>query len=509
MKRFSLAPLLERPAIALGLVLALALAVRLLGIASRPIWYDEAFSVLFSEKGLAKMLVGTLAATGNAAAEEHPLLYYVLLGGWMHVFGESVVAVRALSIVAGLLSVVLIWQLAHALFGLRAAVGAGLIAALSPYQVHYAQEIRMYVFLALWLLAATYAYWRGSHGGRAYWWLAFALFAALAQYTHNLAAFYLLALALWPVLRGDWRTAKWVLIAGVIALLLYLPWLVHLPAQFAKVDKSFWVERPAPYRIFTLFLYFVTNLPLLDWQLAAGLMISVLVVAVGLLHTIKAARARQPDAEQGIWLLYLAFFPAILLFLFSQWIPLYVERALLPSGAVFCIWLAWALLETRAPSGLRSIMACVILAGFGLGLYAHLVYAGGVYAPFRAVDEDIQSRLAPGDVVIHSSKLSMLPAVYFDRKLPQTFIGDPPGSPEDTLAPATQKVLGVQAQPDIQTAAGSAPRVWFLIFDESIQEYVDAGYSTHPQLAWLTQHYSLAGKRQWGTLQVYLFSKAP
>jgi hypothetical protein len=41
--------------------------VRCLGIGRRPIWYDEAFSILFSEKGLAAMLYGTLAATVHPA----------------------------------------------------------------------------------------------------------------------------------------------------------------------------------------------------------------------------------------------------------------------------------------------------------------------------------------------------------------------------------------------------------------------------------------------------------
>lgn len=38
------------------LILALAVLTRALGILSRPIWYDEAFSILFSAKGPAAML---------------------------------------------------------------------------------------------------------------------------------------------------------------------------------------------------------------------------------------------------------------------------------------------------------------------------------------------------------------------------------------------------------------------------------------------------------------------
>ncbi|PIZ25089.1 MAG: hypothetical protein COY47_07900, partial [Chloroflexi bacterium CG_4_10_14_0_8_um_filter_57_5] len=41
---------------------------------------------------------------------------------------------------------------------------ASVFVALAPFQVHYSQEIRMYSFLALWLMLATYAYARGAKG---------------------------------------------------------------------------------------------------------------------------------------------------------------------------------------------------------------------------------------------------------------------------------------------------------------------------------------------------------
>ena len=155
-------------------------------------------------------------------------------------------------------------------------------------------------------------------------------------------------------------------------------------------------------------------------------------------------------------------------------------------------------------------MLIVLLAfAFGLGLYNHVAFSGFPYAPYASIDSALSSNMQPGDVIIHSSKLSMLPAVYFGRRLPQTYIADPPGSPQDTLAPATQRVLGLLAQPDMSAAVGSAPRVWFIIFDESNQEYLDAGYAAHPQLAWLTERFSLVQERSSGTLRVYLFTRAP
>src|SRR5258708_6197329 len=255
----------------IAVMLAVALLGRILGIGSRPIWYDEAFSVLFSEKGFANMLIGTLTPTPAGAADIHPLGYYTLLWGWMRVFGESPIAVRMLSVIAGVTLVGVVYALTRELFGHRAALVAGTLAALSPFQIHYAQEIRMYVFMSLALLGATYCYWRGAKTHSWKWWIVFSVIAALAQYSHNLAAFYLVALALWPLFTRNWKTLKEVCLAGLLAVLLYLPWLIHLPSQFAKVSQAYWLDKPQPYRIFTVLLVFVTNLPLPANWLVGGL----------------------------------------------------------------------------------------------------------------------------------------------------------------------------------------------------------------------------------------------
>jgi mannosyltransferase len=490
-------------------VMVAAIITRLLGIASRPIWYDEAFAILFSEKGPAAMVAGTLTTTGSVAADVHPLGYYTLLWGWMRLFGESLVAVRLLSILAGLGIVAVIMLLARQLFNPPTALVAGALAALAPFQVHYSQEIRMYAFLCLWLMLATYAYWRLSHSSAWTWPLLFGLFAGLAQYTQNLAAFYLAALALWPLITRNWAALKRVALGTCLALLLYLPWLVHLPAQFARIDRGYWVLRPDFYRLLVLPVIFVVNLPLPQTLLAPGLFIGLSVTALALLRTFRAISQRQPTLQSGLWLLYLSFFPALLMFLVSQWKPVYLERALLPSGAIFLVWVAWALVEAQAINPLHILTAVLVVLGFGMGLYEHVAVSGGIYGPFHAMIQDLESRRQAGDVIIHSNKLSMLPAVYFDRTIPETYVADPPGSAEDTLAPATQQVLDLMAQPSIESAAAGADRIWFVIFDASNQEFMQAGYPRHPQLTWLMEHYTEVEQRNWDTMTVYLFEKAP
>jgi hypothetical protein len=314
-------------------------------------------------------------------------------------------------------------------------------------------------------------------------------------------------LAATPLFRKDWKTAKAVAAAGLLALLLYLPWLVNVPAQVTKINQAYWIERPSPTRLFTLLLFFTTNLPLPNSWLVIGLFIALATTAVALLQTLQASKKKIEGWDANLWALYLAFAPPILLFLFSQWKPIYLERALLSSGVMFCIWLAWALFHTTAPRLIQYSMAGIILLASAAGIYYHRIYEGFPYAPYAELDKSFDKAFSPGDLIVHSNKLSMLPSVYYDRTLPQTYIADDPGSGSDTLALSTQQVLGLEAQPDIQTATHNAKRIWFLIFDKSEQEYIQAGYPHHPQLTWLLEHYSLEEVKNWGELKVYLFSK--
>ena len=489
-------------------ILILASLVRLFGIASRPIWYDEAFAILFSEKGLGAMLYGTLAPTGAGSADIHPLGYYTVLWLWMRIFGESLVAVRLLSIIAGLVSVVLVYLIAlERISDPRTARLGMLFAALAPFQIHYAQDIRMYSFLAMWLLLATYANLRGSKPGGWRWWILFSFAAALAQYTHNLAAFYLVPLALLPILQKNWQALRAVIVAGLGALILYFPWAIQLPAQFSKVQSAYWVDRPDISKLFTLLLVFVTNTPLPSSLVAAALAFALTLVIVGFFQTIRYSR--QTNEKAGLWLLYLAFAPPSLLFLFSQWRPVYIERALLPSGAIFCIWLAWVMIKTSLPNAAQYALLGLLSLSSMLGIYQHIAYHDFPYGPFQQLDLSLRQRMEPRDVIVHSNKLSMLPALVFDRKLPQSFIGDPPGSRTDTLASATQQALGIEAESDILVATKDAQRVWYIIYQRSIDEYEANGFPTHPDIKYLESQYDLISEENWDGLRVFLYSKKP
>ena len=490
-------------------VFLLALILRLLGITSRPIWYDEAFAVLFSDKGLKAMLAGTLTVdTSGAAADIHPLAYYTLLGGWMKVFGESLVSVRMLSILLGMGIVILAYFLLHSMFSdMRLALVGTRGVALAPCLVHDSQEVRMYALLALSLSGATYAFWLGLHSPKVRWWVLFAFCAVLAQYTQNLAVFYLVPLALTPVFMRRWDKVKMTFLAGLGAVVIYLPWLIQIPAQLIKIQNSYWVDRPTVGAIFSTLLAFVTNLPVEARWFPLALIIALLVFSLATYQTFLALNRKMPGARRGLWLAYLALTPPALAFIFSQWKPVYIERAFLPSGVMFWLWLAWALTATKLPRVLQLFCMASLVTGIAIGLVTHLTFTGFPYAPYAALDASLETRLQPGDVILHSNKLSLLPAVYFDRALKQEFLADQPGSGSDTLAPATQQVLGIAESASLESATNAASRVLFIIFQKALDESTLAGQDEDPNLKWLDAHFKLENLETWGPLLLYVYTR--
>jgi len=486
-------------------VLGLALAVRLPGLASRPLWYDEAFAVLFSSKGPAAMLRGTLAVEGGVAADVHPILYYTLLWLWGRLLGTSPLAVRSLSLLLGLGIVGLGFLLAHRLFGRRTAVAAGLLLALSPFQVHYAQETRMYALLALLLLGATLLFWRGLNDGGVWPWLGFGLLAAAAQYTHNLAFTYLLPLSLAPVFLRRWRALAWTGLAGLLALALYSPWMLRLPSQMARVGTAYWISAPGPAELVRTLLVFVCGLPVPAWALPVALTCGVLVLAAGGWAISRGLRSREPDAGRALWMAYLAAAPVAVMFLASQWRPVYLDRALLASGAAFTLWLAWVLTRGRLTRPVLWTGRGALVLATLVGLFGFYTYRGFPYAPYADLGAAIGDQRVPGEVILHSNKITALPAIYADPDLDQHYLADPPGSGSDTLARATQDVLGLWADPDVASAVGSATGVWFILFPQEIEDYRSLGLPGHPALTWLEEHFQAAGTQAFGELMVYHF----
>ncbi len=484
------------------LIFLLALGLRLIALGSRTLWYDEAFAALFSEKGFNAMLYGTLTTVEGVAADVHPLLYYTTLDGWMRIFGQSPAAVRLYSVLLGIATIGMLYLLACDLFDKRTGLMAAFIAAIAPFHVQYSQEARMYALLGLLLIAATWCFVRGWRTGRAKYWIGFGVLAGLSMYAQQLAAFYLIALGVIPfVARRKAQMIRVVLSAG-LAVLIYLPWLVNLPSQFSKIG-NYWIKRPALAQPFlTLWSYTFADLEVRDTTVVMITLIAFAILLAFLVYRVFVTlNRRQCDAESLGLTLWLVIAPIALMWLISQQWPVYLTRALLPSGLIFYIMLAWLFTRARLPRPILGVIAVPLLISTALGLYLHYTWATFPRPPFDQADRYIGEHWQTGDRVVHANKITALPMVYYNRALPQSYIRDAPGSGEDTLSRPTQEVLQLLADECVSAAAKGSPRVWFVIFRRQIDEQGSAP----PDLQWMDTHYHRQSVEPFNDLLVYLY----
>ena len=499
-------PWASRKTWALILILSLAFALRLFHLAEKEMWYDEAFAVLYAEKGLASIIYGTVTPVEGAAADIHPLLYYFFLHGWMSV-GQSPLVVRFPSLVFGLLSICLVFRIGTELFDTKVGVLACVLAAIAPFHIWYSQEARMYSLLCLLTLLSIYWFIKACKDGKWLPWISFGLCTGVSLYAHNLAFLVPVTLDLLILLHRRWNLIGRLLVAHALSLLIFLPWLLLVPGQFAKVQQAYWVAKPGLTELVRTLIVFTFNLPVPDRLLPLALFFSLLLLALTAYRVLRPTVIRKDPGAWGIDLsLGLSFIPVLTMFAISQIKAVYIERAVLSSALLYYITVARGMLQSRLP---RLVILSLVPVPLLLvtSLWYQYNYAGFPRSPFRQANAYLREHYEAGDVIVHENKLSFFPSHYYDRTLTQEYVGDIPGSPTDTLALPTQEVLGLLAQTDVQQAVDDSQRVWFVVFQRALDEAAELG--THnPSKAWLDAHYRLTDTTTYRDLLIFLYERS-
>ncbi len=178
-----------------------------------------------------------------------PPAYYMLLGLWIRLFGDSERATHTLSLLFGLACIPLAYAAGRAVFRDRTtALVCALLAALEPFLTYYAQETRMYELEAFLSLVAAYAYVEGVLRGRRVWIAVLIPTLALMVYAHNWGLFLCLGvgIATLAFARDRFRT---LLVVATCVALLYLPWIPTLLSQ-AKHTGAPWSTAPSLHELF-------------------------------------------------------------------------------------------------------------------------------------------------------------------------------------------------------------------------------------------------------------------
>lgn len=245
------------PVAALLVILGAGYWLRTQRLSEIAYWFDESFCVKMAEFPVAEIWE-------RAGHDTHPPLYFWTLKAWMSVFGSKPATLRMMSALWGLVAISGVYLFVREAYGAGPtgsggrndtatvpALASAALVALSPLQISWCVQVRMYAFgtalaaVSSWLLMRAL-----RRGGRASW-ITYTLTALALAYTHHFGLLTLLAQYLFAVAalwrgwysRGDGpRLARTIpaVLSGVFVLLVWQAWLPAIVDQKQRVVGDFW-----------------------------------------------------------------------------------------------------------------------------------------------------------------------------------------------------------------------------------------------------------------------------
>jgi mannosyltransferase len=477
-------PRLSRNAfrVAVALETALAATLGFIFLGSKSFSGDEAVTIV-----LARLPWPELSHL-IAKRETNGAFYFMTTHALTHGHGGEV-ALRSLSVVCATLSVPLLALLTRRLFGAGVGVIAGLVFALNPLQVEYAQVAREYVLAVFLVVVSTYAFVRGVQEQERWPWIVYAPASALAVYVFLFAAIvplmHALSLAAKPRAEVPWR--RWAVASGAAAVLA-LPMVVLLARSRASSGVA-WAAGNLPGR-------FVVSI---RSAFPRALVDVVVVLVVGAL-AVLVCRALVRNAHRP-WL-----WPAALvtLWLVGSFVlvsaagfilqPLFVARYFLVFMPPIAIGVALLLVRLRRKVAVAVAALLVVASGVGL---ARWYSSDG--SDYRAASNFVASQSRSNDGVLIYAPYVRVP---FELYFPRVGAGNPvyPSTPWGCDSARFIEYVPMPTAAVDKALAGYT-RVWVVLSDYQLYGNRDPGYH-HVVAALASRGFRLAGQRAFAGVDV-------
>jgi 4-amino-4-deoxy-L-arabinose transferase-like glycosyltransferase len=416
------------------LILLVAFGLRLYRLGYQSLWYDEAVSVYLASKDL-------VALTLHTAGDIHPPLYYYLLHLWILVAGASEFSAAFFSLFFGMVLVAGCFRLGCELLDRRVGLVAAFLVAVSPFNISYSQEVRMYTLGAFLGLVSLYCLARlaglagrgsgadrqpegASSPRRPRWifWLGYILSAAAGLYTLYYFAFLILYENLFVV--GWWLAARvrnrerplslgrWVL-AQALVVMLYAPWIPTAARQALQPPVPPWRDftglASATVESWTALALGQSVEPgtILVWPV---LLFILAVYLLGLLGLVRGRR-RWPTA---VLLCGYTSAPLAVIYLLSLHTPLFHARYVFTYSPAFYLLVAAGLVEISRRTRLAMLIGLAAITLASVYSVSRIHFAPQYAADdHRAAVSYMEQRLAPGDAVLINAGYAYPAFLYY------------------------------------------------------------------------------------------------
>jgi len=160
--------------------------------------------------------------------------------------------------------------------------------------------------------------------------------------------------------------------------------------------------------------------------------------------------------------------------------PVFLPRSMLTSYYALLI-IAACLISNELKQFSGIFLSVAFTVSSCLSLFSLYTFNGFPRSPNKKAFEYLSQVNDPKSIIIHDNKLSFFPMEFYNRgKFREVFIRDEPGSSNDTYAVPTQAAIGLSPISDLQHGVSGYSAIYFIVYTETIKEYLATGRSTIP-----------------------------
>ncbi len=406
--------------VALFILVAIGAFLRLFQLGAEGFWHDEVTMM--------NIVVGPWSGIEAQIDNGRPALFQVLGYIWTRIFGESESGARLLSATAGIISIVIMYQLSLEWFNKRIAFVATIFFVFSGFLVFQSQNFRYYSVYVLMTLLSYLFYYRALQSGKLKHFVPYVLFSALTFYGHSHGMFVLFSQGLYGLYYHFllWRAKsddlmkigpRWVISQFAIIALIAYGLLQVLGGTSGEGNLApTWISHPSPFAPIRTFVRFYFHWPtyfaLVSFAAAGWFFVSMMLIqlrANGLgkwgrsirqLPTEAASYTKEfhrPTALVLFWLGGSIITPFIVSYIME---PIFVDRYLLAAAPALYLLTAIVLYNIRHVIPEIAIVGAILLIQVR-GLYIYYEDPFNDQWPQNA--GYVMANSQPGDVIVITS----------------------------------------------------------------------------------------------------------
>lgn len=388
---------------AIGVVIVIGALLRFHNLGRESLWFDEALSWSQAKDGLADLFQRT--AEG---ANYNPPLHNLVLFVAIKLFGDAERSLRLPSAIFSVVNMAALYWLGAMTVGRTAGLIGALMLALSPFDIAYSQEARVYTLLSLsaTLYGATCFYYLNAPSLPRGVWISLSGLALV--YSHPYGTLYWIAIGvtfavlfLYPALPVQRGTVLGWVVSNIVIAAGFAPWAMIL---FEQTHERIVVSG---------FGYQLTPLGVIKTLGAASDKFFIFVAIIGGVLAV-IGQLRKDVMLLCAWIVLPA---AMGLLLSLSFTPIFIARYLIGSHPALLLITAfgWTRYIKDWRGAILATALVALLSIAALPLLSHPPYANPK-DDWRAVASFLEKRKQPTDCVLFVPGYEFVPLDYYYRR---------------------------------------------------------------------------------------------